>query len=78
MSNEIQSFSLNVDALEKRVLAIDKNNLNNIEAIKKDILELLSKLKRKQDEILNEDDENTYEDLVARVIVLLGEFDTKL
>ena len=77
MNNEIQSFASNVDELEQKVTAIDKHNSNAVEAIKNDILALLSKLKRKQDAIMNEDDENAYEDLVARVIVLLGEFDTE-
>ena len=79
MSNEILSMSLSVEELQKRVLSIDKSNINAVELIKNDTLELLSKLKRKQDDIImNEDDENAYEDLVSKVIVVLGEFDTNL
>jgi len=63
MKDTIKELIELVDNLEKNV---ESNN-------KEQVLELLSKLKRAQDDPANEEHDDEYEDLIFRVIYIIGQ-----
>lgn len=75
MSEIVKSFEGQVDNLETEFKAIDVSNKSSAKSFEAVVLELLAKLKRSQDKPGNENLEEDLEDLIYRVIVVLGELD---
>ncbi len=75
MSDIIKTMSIAVDTLEKNYEAVDMDNKTAIKLFEGDVLELLSSLKRNQDKPENEKIEDDLEDLIYRVILVLGQLD---
>lgn len=73
MSDIIKAMTIDVESLEKNFELLDKDNKESSESLKDSVLELLARLKRNQDEPENEDDEDIFEDLIYRVILILGQ-----
>ncbi|MDG5491110.1 hypothetical protein [Psychroserpens sp. SPM9] len=75
MSDIIKTLSADVDELEKSYEALDMDNKADVKSFESVVLELLAKLKRNQDKEGNEDLEDDFEDLIYRVIIILGQLD---
>ena len=75
MSDIIKSVTLDVDALEKNYEALDMDNKTAVKSFEAVVLELLGRLKRHQDKEGNEHLEDDLEDLIYRVIIVLGQLD---
>ncbi len=75
MNDIIKKFNHEVENLEKNFEALDMNNKASVKSFEEVILELLAKLKRNQDKSENEDKEDDFEDLIYRVIIILGQLD---
>jgi hypothetical protein len=73
MSDIIKSMTIDVESLEKNFELLDKDNKESSESLKDGVLELLASLKHNQDEPENEADEDDFEDLIYRVILILGQ-----
>ena len=75
MSDIIKSMTVDVDALEKSFEALDIDNKASVKSFEGVVLELLGRLKRTQDKPGNEELEDDLEDLIYRVILILGQLD---
>jgi hypothetical protein len=75
MSAIIETLTTSVDELEKNFEALDMDNKADVKSFEGTVLELLASLKRNQDKPENEDKEDDFEDLIYRVILILGQLD---
>ena len=75
MSDIIKSMTVDVEELEKKFEAVDMKNKTSVKSFEALVLELLAKLKRNQDKTGNEELEDDFEDLIYRVILVLGQLD---
>jgi len=75
MGDIIKTLTASVEDLEKNYEALDMDNKTSVKSFEGVVLELLSKLKRNQDKKGNEDLEDELEDLIYRVILILGQLD---
>ena len=75
MSDIIKSMTEGVDNLEKNFEALNMDNKTSVKSFESVVLELLASLKRHQDKPENEDKEDDFEDLIYRVILILGQLD---
>ena len=75
MSDIIKSMTVDVEELEKKFEAVDMENKTSVKSFEALVLELLAKLKRNQDKTGNEELEDDFEDLIYRVILVLGQLD---
>lgn len=75
MSDIIRTFTASVEELEKNYEALDMGNKTSVKAFEGVVLELLASLKRHQDKAGNELLEDDFEDLIYRVIIILGQLD---
>ncbi|ALJ05575.1 hypothetical protein APS56_10770 [Pseudalgibacter alginicilyticus] len=75
MSDIIKTFTLSVEELEKNYEILDMDSKTSVKSFEGVVLELLAKLKRSQDKEGNEDLEDDLEDLIYRVILILGQLD---
>jgi len=75
MNDIIKTFTRDVEELEKNYEAVDKDNKTTVKSFEGDVLKLLASLKRHQDKEGNEDLEDDFEDLIYRVIIILGQLD---
>ena len=75
MSDIIKVLTTSVENLEKDYEALDMNNKTSVKAFEVVVLELLASLKRNQDKVGNEALEDDFEDLIYRVILVLGQLD---
>lgn len=75
MSNVINQFNKEVKGLENKFETIDMGNKVSVKSFEGVVLELLAKLKRNQDKSENEDLEDEFEDLIYKVILILGQLD---
>lgn len=75
MSDIIKRLTVSVEGLEKNFEVLDMNDEASVKLFERDILELLASLKRQQDMTGNEDLEDDFEDLIYRVILILGQLD---
>ena len=72
MKDTIKELTELVENLESTFAAFEKENKESSELSKEQILELLAKLKRGQDDPANEEYDEDYEDLIFRVIYIVG------
>ncbi|MBC2843851.1 hypothetical protein [Winogradskyella flava] len=75
MSDIIKSLTKDVEELEKNYEALNMDDKTAVTSFESIVLELLARLKRNQDKIENEDLEDDFEDLIYRVIIILGQLD---
>ena len=75
MSDIIKQFDQEVEKLEKSFEALDMNSKVSVKSFEGVVLELLAKLKRSQDKEENVNLEDDFEDLIYRVILVLGQLD---
>ncbi|WP_340155569.1 hypothetical protein [uncultured Winogradskyella sp.] len=75
MSDIIATLTTEVDELEKNNEALNRDDIAVVKSFELVVLELLAKLKRNQDKEENEELEDDFEDLIYRVILILGQLD---
>jgi len=75
MSDIIRKLTKDVEALEKNYEALNMDDKTAVTSFESIVLELLARLKRNQDKEGNEDLEDDLEDLIYRVILILGQLD---
>ncbi|OUS01651.1 hypothetical protein A9Q86_07735 [Flavobacteriales bacterium 33_180_T64] len=75
MSDSIKTLTIAVEELEKNYEALDMDNKSSVKSFEEVVLELLARLKRHQDKPGNEELEDDLEDLIYRVILVLGQLD---
>lgn len=75
MNDTIKQFNNEVEKLERNFETLDMGNKSSVKSFEEVVLELLAKLKRNQDKLENEDTEDDFEDLIYRVILILGQLD---
>lgn len=75
MSNIIKTLTRDVEILEKEYEALNMDDKSAVKSFEGVVLELLAKLKRNQDKTENEELEDDFEDLIYRVILILGQLD---
>nr|WP_321233991.1 hypothetical protein [uncultured Psychroserpens sp.] len=75
MSDIIKRFTIEVEELEKNFDALNMDDKAAVKSFEGVVLELLARLKRNQDKEGNEDLEDDLEDLIYRVIIILGQLD---
>ena len=75
MGDIIKTFTTSVEELEKNYEALDMDNKTSVKSFEAVVLELLASLKRHQDKPGNEELEDDFEDLIYRVILILGQLD---
>lgn len=75
MGDIIKTLTVRVEDLEKNYEALDMDNKTSVKAFEEVVLELLAILKRSQDKSGNEHLEDELEDLIYRVILILGQLD---
>lgn len=73
MKDNIKLFKEKVENLENKYSILDKSDNEATASMKESVLELLASLKHHQDEPENEAHEEYFEDLIYRVIIILGE-----
>lgn len=75
MKESIEILIKKVENLEKKFETLDMKNETSVKLFEGDVLELLASLKRNQDNPENEDMEDDFEDLIYKVILVLGQLD---
>lgn len=75
MSDIIKTLTTDVEELEKNYEALNMDDKASVKSFEGVVLELLARLKRNQDKEGNEDLEDELEDLIYRVILILGQLD---
>lgn len=75
MSDIIKTLTTEVEVLEKNNEELNRDNMSAVKSFEALVLELLAKLKRNQDKTENEALEDDFEDLIYRVILILGQLD---
>lgn len=75
MSDIIKTLTTSVQDLEKNFEALNLNDFTSVKAFESHVLELLANLKRNQDKPEYEHLEDDFEDLIYRVIIILGQLD---
>ena len=75
MSDIIKTLTKDVEELEKNYEALNMDDKVAVKSFEAVVLELLGRLKRNQDKEGNEDLEDDLEDLIYRVILILGQLD---
>ena len=75
MGDIIKVFTNDVRELEEKFEALDMTDKKAIKSFEPIVLELLARLKRQQDTPGNEGIEDDFEDLIYRVILILGQLD---
>ncbi|WP_299114831.1 hypothetical protein [uncultured Winogradskyella sp.] len=75
MNDIIKILTKDVEALEKNYEALNMDDKVAVKSFEDVVLELLARLKRNQDKEGNEDLEDDLEDLIYRVILILGQLD---
>jgi len=75
MSDIIKTLTKEVEELENNKETLNMDDKSAVKSFEAVVLELLAKLKRNQDKPENEDLEDDLEDLIYRVILILGQLD---
>jgi len=73
MKDTINKLTVLVENLESEFEAFEKESNESSKLSKKQVLELLAKLKRAQDDPANEKYDEDYEDLIFKVIYIVGQ-----